>query len=252
MSKMRMAPTCLLVLAALLASCPAHAYTYSAWCNGRPSGWASLTKMYRDRCSMPDGSNADASYWDAGSLWWEVSHMMDWNWWYNDSCVMYHGNGRSETGHASRASISGLNGLTTEIYDTTCPWSWSTQHLIETDVQLASDMDYGAEDESLWNWSNLAQGRISNVHEFGHALGLDHAQGLDIMRASTPLPLAGGNWAEPYGDDSAGVRSMYGGTGLVNMFSSAQKLGNRCTQPTLTVARPRSTTLCGQLTRPGS
>jgi len=90
-------------------------------------------------------------------------------------------------------------------------------------------MSWDPEDESFWGWSNAQQGRVTMEHEFGHVFGLNHSEGFDIMRASTPQPIAGGNTSEPYPDDANGVRATYGGSST-NLFASAQKFSGGAIQ----------------------
>jgi CARDB/Matrixin len=208
---------CLLIFALVQ---PAEAYVYRT-CNGTPVRWSSQVRMFRDRCSMPDNSDADWAYWNTGWNWWQITNRIDWNWWYDSGCTITNGNGRNETALVVRSQISGANGLTTTITDG-CTFSWETEHTTETDIRLANDHYFGPEDESFWHWSNTQQGRVVAIHEWGHALGLQHAEGFDTMRAFTPLPVAGGNTSEPYGDDANGARFLYGGAST-NMFASAQK-----------------------------
>lgn len=218
-------------LLCLLGMAPnAKAYAWFKTCNGKPTKWSSGFKMARDQCSMPDSSDARVAYDNAGWQWWQVSQRMDWNWQYNDGCRLSLGNGRNETALVTPASISGLNGLTSCKVNT-CVLS---QSYTECDVKLANDLSYAAEDESFWNWDNLRQGRAVTVHEFGHALGLGHSEGFNVMRAETPYPLAGGNNTEPYPDDAAGTAALYGPLlgPPVNVFVSAQKLQNGVIQAT--------------------
>lgn len=197
----------------------AHAYTYYT-CNGGADllRWPAATAMYRDRCSMPDNSNQDWAYYYGGWNWWALANVLDWNYWYNSGCSIGI-DGQNETALVSRASISGYNGLTTRTNNGSC-------EITEADVRLANDMGYYAEDESFWNWSNAQQGRVVLVHEFGHAIGLGHAENFDAMRAATPYPVAGGNTAEPYPDDANGARFLYSGSSSVNLFASAQQLSS--------------------------
>jgi hypothetical protein len=83
--------------ALLLAAPTTQAYVWNATgcalLPGTVCRWISGAKMYRDRCSMPDGWDSDWSYWNAGDQWDNVAAVMDWNWWYNserfiaDTCV---------------------------------------------------------------------------------------------------------------------------------------------------------------------
>lgn len=212
----------LLGIAAISVSTLCEAYSYRT-CNGTPVKWDSPTNMYRDRCSMPDNSERDWSYYWAGWNWWNTVNVINWNWWYNANCTISHGNGRNETAVVARSAISGNNGLTVRRYDS-CIFSWDTQIIEEADVMLANDMVYSPEDESFWNWSNAEQGRVVNIHELGHALGLNHSENFNTMRALTPLPIAGGNTSEPYPDDANGARFLYPGYYSINLFASAQKL----------------------------
>jgi hypothetical protein len=196
-----------------------HAYGYNT-CNSTPVKWSGQFQMFRDRCSMPDNSDADWGYWNAGWNWWQITNEIDWNWWYDAGCTITFGNDRNETALVDRSQISGFNGLTTCRNDG-CTFFWETEHLTECDTKLANDMAYSAEDESFWNWSNAQQGRVVIVHEWGHALGLNHSEGFDVMRAVTPYPVAAGNTSEPYPDDANGARFLYGGAST-NVFASAQ------------------------------
>lgn len=193
-----------MVAVLLIAPGEAHAFTYST-CNGGLNllrwGWG--TQMYRDRCSMPDNSDADWAYYYGGSRWWEVAPIIDHNYWYNNSCTIGH-NGMNETALVDPSSLPvGVLGTTTLFWNSSCT-------LVETDIRVANNLWFDAEDESFYQyWSrggNSQQGRVVLAHEFGHALGLGHYEGFDIMRAATPYPLAGGNTAEPYPDDANGAR----------------------------------------------
>lgn len=240
----------LLVAGALFLSAPStEAYVWNATgCSFLPGGvcrWISGARMHRDRCSMPDGWDSDWSYWNAGDQWDNVAAVMDWNWWYNDGCVITAQNGRSETATVNPSQIGGLNGLATCWKSS---WGWS-----ECDIKLSNQLNYWNEDESFWNWSNTNQGRVVVLHEFGHAMGLGHDNNqFAVMRSNTPYPLNGGPGfhGEPFPDDANGVRALYSTyqSPGANLFATAQKYVNGVVQATesgscVTINRCRGQTL---------
>jgi hypothetical protein len=165
---------------------------------------------------MPTASNWHGAFALSIGHWQQIKNKMAAGTY--SGCAAIHGNGQNETTLATRAHISGLNGLNTNFFGGASGCS-----IVEADVEMANDMNPLPDDESFWGWTNNDQGQIVLTHELGHALGLQHFEGFDVMRAFTPLPLTGGNFAQPYGDDANGIRFLYGGSST-NLFASAQKL----------------------------
>ena len=209
-----------------LTALPAASYNIT-WCQGTPVAWPGTFRMYRDLCSMPTNSDQDWSYWNAGYQWSRISQRIDWNWWYDSGCKIQLGNGRSETGLVDRAQISGNNGYTIFLVSA-CVYPWRTPSVIEeADTKLAADLDFSPinTDDVNHLWEDM--GRAINVHEFGHAHGLNHANPNDfsVCRNSSTEPLAGVNICEPGPDDGNAMRRMYGGT-VTNIYTSPDMLVN--------------------------
>jgi hypothetical protein len=206
----------------LVSAGTALGYSYET-CDGEPVRFAGMLVMYRDRCSMPDGTPADAAYWNAGVMWWNAINEISWNFWYEDDCYIGYNNGYSQTAIVPQSMISGLNGTTHKI-SYGCWWPLYRDEIQEADVMLSADLDYTPDDETTLNWTNEGQGRTVILHEWGHAMGLKHTTALAQMNTGTPHPLAGGGNAEPFPDDVAGVHFLYmyakAGT---NVLSSAQR-----------------------------
>lgn len=221
------------LLAAMAIATNAGAYVY-ATCNGTPvrlpfpPGTGSI---YRDLCSMPTNSPAHIALAEVSERWNELNSVETAGLTYNDGCVITHGNGRSEAALVDPSVISGDNGLTI-LQHSGCPFAWSTNYITESDIMVRNDMNFSPEDESFFNLSNNQQGRVDFLHEWGHAIGLRHSTGLDVMTPTFPVPVTGGNGIEPYPDDAAGSRFLYGGAGFVNVFVSAQQFSGGGVQAT--------------------
>jgi hypothetical protein len=236
-------------LVAIWARIPdAHAYSYQYYCNGQGIRWNSVFKMAHDNCSIPAGTDQYTAYYNAGDQWGNIYPIMDHHWAYNNNCTITVGNGVNETALVARSSINGANGLTQ------CHWfCFSPTNSLwyqECDVKLADDLRYSNQDESFWNWSNSEEGQVAVVHEFGHAIGLGHQAGLDVMNGSAPEPLAGGtgNHAEPFADDANGVRQLYNQNGRweQNILASAESYSNGAVvanEPQMTFERCRGSAL---------
>lgn len=94
---------------------------------------------------------------------------------------------------------------------------------IEADVVVESDLDFGKIEETALPGG---AGRLVFLHELGHAHGLDHAQGFDVMRTALPLPLVAGpvETVDVLPDDARSGRFLYPtGNAEVNLFASAHR-----------------------------
>lgn len=110
-----------------------------------------------------------------------------------DPCLIHHNDGTWDLAIVARGSIDGLAGGTLKAYEH-CPDS----HIVEADIMVASDLDFNEADQRrfLQFTSDKGSGRQAMLHEYGHALGLEHADdAFGVMRSSGSLrmPLGGAN-----------------------------------------------------------
>ena len=220
----------------------AGAFTYTN-CNGAVT-WHQYTPMWMDNCSAPNGSAAAQAQAAAGFAWNNMSTTIygRFNWqeiFWNSGCTWNNNDGHNEFALVTRASISGLNGITIQRIGSCF---FSAAEWLEGDVLLANDMNFANEDESFLNWTNAQQGQVVIAHELGHFVGLGHYESFDIMRRATPYPLAGGagdmiggrGWhGVAFPDDAAGARFLYPGNPVTNIFASAQQFSGSAVSATM-------------------
>ena len=201
----------------------AHAYTY--WtCGGEKVVWDDSFSMVQNTFSIPPGGLRESTLSNAINRWRGVRGVLDMvskSPFVNPGSTYGIDDDQNDAVVVKRSDIGGNNGLTTLIHDG-CFLPGDMEWL-EADVQVASDMSFAAPGET-----SLATdlGRDTFIHEFGHAHGLDHAQGFNNMRGLQPRPKVGGpgEKIDVLPDDAQGGRFLYpSGKTEHNLFASAQR-----------------------------
>jgi len=150
------------------------------------------------------------------------------------------GDGWNEVAVVSSSDIDGDNGRTHKEYSTWCPLVsvlGASSSLVEADVMVGSQNPFGWSSEqfpAIQGTDGYADHAM--LHEFGHALGLQHSDvGFSVMRTLNPRPQLGGDlfFTRPQhglmGDDVNGANTVfyYFGPGNErNVAASAQTLVN--------------------------
>lgn len=202
---------------------PAHAFVFNT-CGGIKVVWDDPFVMSQNTFSIKLGGFRESAFLNAVNRWRGVGDMIDMvsvSPIPNPSTTFGFDDGRNDVVVVKRADIGGANGLTAKIHDG-CFIAGDMEYL-EADVMAASDLAFGAVDETSLS---SVSGRETFIHEFGHAHGLEHAQGFNNMRAAAPMPkVAGpGETVDVLPDDARGGRFLYPTFSFErNLFASAQR-----------------------------
>lgn len=209
-------------LGALATAERTEAFVYTT-CNGNPIVWSGPFFVLQNLGSISSGGSREKAVDNAIGRWNGIIGMTDMVIKFpggSGGTTITTGDGVNDVAVAPRANIGGNNGLTLLTYSL-CVFesSWG-----EADIFAASDLSYATVQQDVLVSNS---GRSTFMHEFGHAVGLDHHQLFNNMRTPQPRGVVGGTGEtiDALPDDAAGGRFLYPtGNDEINLFATAQRL----------------------------
>jgi len=221
-----------------LAAPSAEAYQYLI-CDDEPVRWPAAFGMVQNLCSVAAGSSQESAYASAIAQYRNVTGMSDMVFhqgiWPSNDCTIDLDDDWNDFALVDQAQIDGALGSTLV--------TRSCEEILEVNIRMANldTQNFVNPDEAFRVGQNPfnpgSTGHTAVLHEFGHAHGLaigasslpdNHPTTFSIMRASTPLPLAGGlgvSHSRLMPDDVDGGRFLYpSGSAQADLLASAQRL----------------------------
>ena len=212
---------CLGVVAATsLVAFSSHGWIAIDMCNGYHVKWRSDLHISRNRCSIPDSGDINASYWNGIGQWDNLTHVVD-NFLVRPGadCSISTGDGINEVGVVDPAYIDHNYGVTRLLYGICFI---GPNDIDEADVLVSGSLPFTNPSPT----SLSPEGRGTFTHEFGHVLGFADENGGYGAMHQTPRPYTGGNaTASVFPTDTMGLEAFYGlSSGNADLITSAMSL----------------------------
>jgi PKD repeat protein len=210
---------CFVIAAMSMLALPAAAFTYLESCNGSGVRWDANTPTFRfSRTDFPSGSQWEAAIEAARAGW---NNHAPGSYWYMHSAYTTNVTGISGDGYndvriasAGQWQWPGYAAITLHQRTFCAFFPGAGSHYTEADILISPSEQFDLSTKPVPS-DYMKSGALMLLHEFGHAGGLGHEDGvLATMNSGWPGPVGGPvgakNDVQPLGDDVRGMRNAYG------------------------------------------